>query len=77
MARTARGDEADIGKMALLLYRAEAFAESNGGRRHQPGKYAFSGGPNNGLAWLKVGTAQGVSKGTACLSRGAESRAGR
>jgi hypothetical protein len=27
---TARGDEADIGKMALLLYRAEAFAESNG-----------------------------------------------
>jgi transposase-like protein len=26
----ARGDEADIGKMALLLYRAEAFAESNG-----------------------------------------------
>jgi transposase-like protein len=26
----ARGEEADIGKMALLLYRAEAFAESNG-----------------------------------------------
>ena len=29
-AETARGDEADIGKMALLLARAETFAESNG-----------------------------------------------
>jgi hypothetical protein len=51
-AETARGDETDVGKMSLLLARAEAFAESNGAEDASLASMRFQ------LAQQRVGMAE-------------------